>query len=89
MYGSQEKKLGQKVNVKFFTVDPYSGGYRSATDFFRIGQNSEKSFLKTKTSTIKSEQNIYQAIHSTSLILIFFGIFTIFCIFPDFQKKNI
>ena len=25
MYGSQEKNLGQKVNVKFFTVDPYSG----------------------------------------------------------------
>ena len=28
MYGSQEKILGQKVNVKFFTVDPYSGGTR-------------------------------------------------------------
>ena len=26
MYGSQEKILGQKVNVKFFTVDPYSVG---------------------------------------------------------------
>ena len=24
MYGNQEKNLGQKVNVKFFTVDPYS-----------------------------------------------------------------
>ena len=23
MYESQEKKLGQKANVKFFTVDPY------------------------------------------------------------------
>ena len=23
MYGSQEKILGQKVNVKFFTVGPY------------------------------------------------------------------
>ena len=23
MYGSQEKILGQKVNVKFFTADPY------------------------------------------------------------------
>ena len=23
MYGNQEKILGQKVNVKFFTVDPY------------------------------------------------------------------
>ena len=26
MYGSQEKNFGQKVNVKFFTVDPYSVG---------------------------------------------------------------
>ena len=26
MYGGQEKILGQKVNVKFFTVDPYVGG---------------------------------------------------------------
>ena len=26
MYGNQEKILGQKVNVEFFTVDPYSVG---------------------------------------------------------------
>ena len=26
MYGGQEKILVQKVNVKFFTVDPYVGG---------------------------------------------------------------
>ena len=24
MWGSQEKNLGPKVNVKFFTVDPYT-----------------------------------------------------------------
>ena len=41
------------------TVDPYSGGDRSPTNFFRIGQNSEKYFLKIKTSTIKSAKNIY------------------------------
>ena len=28
MWGSQEKKLGQKVNVKFFRVDPYTLGNR-------------------------------------------------------------
>ena len=33
MYGSQENILGQKVNVKFFTVDPYPG---SPTDFLPI-----------------------------------------------------
>ena len=28
MWGSQEKKLGQKVNVKYFRVDPYTLGNR-------------------------------------------------------------
>ena len=28
MWGSQEKNLGQKVNVKFFRVDPYTLGNR-------------------------------------------------------------
>ena len=28
MWASQEKKLGQKVNVKFFRVDPYRLGDR-------------------------------------------------------------
>jgi len=46
MYGSQEKILGQKVNVKFFTVDTYSVGTGVTTEFFRIGQNSEKSFFE-------------------------------------------
>ena len=69
------------------TVDPYSGGDRSPTNFFRIGQNSEKYFLKIKTSTIKSAKNIYQTIHSTSFIFNFFGIFTIFFVFfPIFWK---
>ena len=41
MYESQEKFLGQKVNVKFFTVDPYSVGTGVPRTFFRIGQNSD------------------------------------------------
>ena len=28
MWGSQEKILGQKVNVKFFRIDPYTLGIR-------------------------------------------------------------
>ena len=28
MWGSQEKKLGQKVNVKYFRIDPYTLGNR-------------------------------------------------------------
>ena len=33
MWGSQEKKLGQKVNVKYFTVDPYTLGNRISRTF--------------------------------------------------------
>ena len=55
MYGSREKIWGQKVNVKFFTVDPYSVG-TGVPDFLKTGQNSEKYFLNIKTSTIKSEE---------------------------------
>ena len=73
MYGSQEKILCQKVNVKFFTVDPYSMGIGVSRTFLELG--------KIKISSIKSEKNIYQTIHSTSFIYICLVIFTIF---PDF-----
>ena len=33
MLGSQEKFLEQKVNVKFFTVDPYTPCYRVSRPF--------------------------------------------------------
>ena len=33
MWGSQEKKLGQKVNVKYFRVDPYTLGNRIPRGF--------------------------------------------------------
>ena len=60
MYGGQEKFVGQKVNFSFFHGRPILGGYGSLTDFFRIGQNSEKYvFLKIKTSTIKSENYLF------------------------------
>ena len=80
MQESQEKILGQKVNVKFFTVDPYSGGTGVPQTFLELGK-IQIFFLKIKTSTIKSETNIYQTIHSTSVIFIFFGILLFFCIF--------
>ena len=73
MYGSQEKILCQKINVKFFTVDPYSMGIGVSRTFLELG--------KIKISSIKSEKNIYQTIHSTSFIFNFFGIFTIFFVF--------
>ena len=81
MYGSQEKILGQKVNVKFFTVDPYSVGTGVPRTFLELGKIQKNIFLKIKTSTIKSEKNIYQTIHSTSFIFNFFGNFTIFFVF--------
>ena len=37
MYGSQEKILGQKVNVKFFTVDTYSVGTGVPRTFLELG----------------------------------------------------
>ena len=33
MWGSQEKKLGQKVNVEYFRVDPYTLGNRITRAF--------------------------------------------------------
>ena len=81
--------MGQKVNVKFFTVDPYSGGTGVPRTFLELGKIRKNIFLKIKTSIIKSEKNIYQTIHNTSFIFNFFGIFTFFCIFPDFWKKKI
>ena len=38
MYGSQEKILGQKVNVKFFTVDTYSVGTGVPRTFLELGK---------------------------------------------------
>ena len=51
MYGSQEKILGQKVNVKFFTVDPYSVGAGVPRTFLELGKIQKNIFLKIKTST--------------------------------------
>ena len=82
MYGSQEKNLGQKVNVKFFTVDPYSVGTGVPRPFSKFANYWKNIFLKIKTSKIKSEKNIYQTIHSTRFI--FWNFYYFFCIFPDF-----
>ena len=42
MYGSQEKILGQKVNVKFFTVDQYSVGAGVPRTFLELGKIQNK-----------------------------------------------
>ena len=36
MWGSQERKLGQKVNVKYFRVDPYTLGNRIPRVFLNL-----------------------------------------------------
>ena len=89
MYGGQEKMLGQKVNVKFFTVDPYSVGTGVPRTFLEMGKIQKNIFLKIQTSIIKSEKNIYLTIHNTRFIFIFFGIFTIFLYFPRFFEKKV
>ena len=89
MYGSQEKILGQKVNVKFFTVDPYSVGTGVPRPFSKFANYWKNIFLKIKTSKIKSEKNIYQTIHNTSLIFNFFwNFYNFFVFFPIFWKKK-
>ena len=45
MYGSK-KKLGQKVNVKFFTVDPYSGGTGVSQTFLELAKIKKNIFFK-------------------------------------------
>ena len=87
MYGGQEKMLGQKVNVKFFTVDPYSVGTGVPRPFSKFANYWKNIFLKIKTSKIKSEKNIYQTIHNTRFIFNFFGIFTIFLYFSRFFEN--
>ena len=89
MYGGQEKILGQKVNVKFFTVDPYVGGAGLPRPFSKFANYWKNIFLKIKTSKIKSEKNIYQTIHNTRLILIFFWNFYNFLYFSRFFEKKV
>ena len=89
MYGSQEKILGQKVNVKFFTVDPYSVGTGVPRPFSKFANYWKNIFLKIKTSKIKSEKNIYQTIHNTRFIFIFFWNFYIFLYFSRFFEKKV
>ena len=51
MWGSQEKKLGQKVNVKYFRVDPYTLGNRIPRVFQNLSDlhvrcNREKTYIE-------------------------------------------
>ena len=76
------KILGQKVNVKFFTVDPYvGGGPDSHGPFQNLPIIGKIFFLKIKTSKIKSEKNIYQTIQNTRSIFLFFWNFYYFFVF--------
>ena len=43
-----KKKLGQKVNVKFFTVDPYSVGAGVPRTFIEFGKIQKNIFWKLK-----------------------------------------
>ena len=86
---ARKHNLGQKVNVKFDTVDPYSGGTGVPLTFLEMGKIQKNIFLKIKTSIIKSEKNIYQTIHNTRFIFNFFGIFTIFLYFSWFFGKKV
>ena len=88
MYGGQEKILGQKVNVKFFTVDPYVGGTGVPRTFLEMGKIQKNIFLKIKTSIIKSEKIYIKQYITPASFLFFFGIFTIFLYFSRFFEKK-
>ena len=67
--------LGQKVNVKFFTVDPYSAGTGVPRTFLELGNIQKHIFLKIKTSIIKSvkisiKYSLLQNLNQISLHLI-------------------
>ena len=57
MYGGQEKILGQKVNVKFFTVDPYWLGTPIPPGFEILTKSHNIFFEKLKISKINSAKN--------------------------------
>ena len=86
MYGSQEKILGQKVNVKFFTVDTYSVGTGVPRTFLELGKIQKNIFLNIKTSTIKSEKIYIKQYIALASFLIFLEFLLFFWIFPDFLK---
>ena len=49
MWGSQEKKLGQKVNVKYFRVDPYTLGNRIPWVFQNLSDLHVSAIMKNCT----------------------------------------
>ena len=57
MWGSQEKNLGPKVNVNFFTVDPYTLGNRFLRTF-PIWQVWSLLGKKTSFSVVSSKGEI-------------------------------
>ena len=59
MYGSQEKILGQKVNVKFFTVDPYSVGTGVPRPFSKFANYWKNIFLITALPAQISASNFH------------------------------
>ena len=80
--------MGQKVNVKFFTVDPYVGGTGVPRTFLEMGKLQKNIFLKIKTSIIKSEKIYIKQYITPGSFLIFLEFLLFFCIFPDFLKKK-
>ena len=46
MYASKEKFLAPKVNVKFFTVDPYSVGTGVPKTFLELGKIKKNIFFE-------------------------------------------
>ena len=87
MYGSREKIWGQKVNVKFFTVDPYSLGAGVPRTFLELGKIQKNIFLKIKTSTIKSEKIYIKQYIAPASFLIFSEFLLFFLYFSRFFEN--
>ena len=74
---------------KIFHRHPQRHRHQSPTDFFRIGQSSEKYFFENLNINNKIWKIYIKQYIAPASFLIFLEILLFFCIFPDFLKIQI
>ena len=89
MWGSQEKKLGQKVNVKYFRVDPYTLGNRIPRVFLNLSDlhvrcHREKSYIYFLSQIFL--ESLYIRVQRIYVLFNFHLAHTFFSVF--FNSKN-
>ena len=89
VWGSQEKKLGQKVNVKYFRVDPYTLGNRIPRVFHNLSDlhvrcHREKSYIYFLSQIFL--ESLYIRVQRIYVLFNFHLAHTFFSVF--FDSKN-